>query len=119
MLSQSGLSHEFWAEAVNTATYVVNLSPSSAINFSTPFELRHKRVADYSRLKVFGCAAYPLIPNENRTKLDPTSTKCQFLGYASGVKGYRLWDPVACKVIVSRDVSFDEPISLKEGEIVV
>jgi len=117
MLSQSSLPYEFWAEAVNTAAYMVNLSPSSAINFSTPFELRYKRVADYSRLRVFGCAAYPLIPKETRTKLDPTSKKCQFLGYASGVKGYRLWDPVACKVIVNRDVSFHEPRSLKEGEI--
>ena len=48
MLSQSGLPPEFWAEAVNTAVYLVNLSPSSAINFLTPFEMRHNRVVDYS-----------------------------------------------------------------------
>ena len=47
MLSQSGLSHEFWAEAVNTAIYLINLSPSKAINFLTPFEMRHKQVVDY------------------------------------------------------------------------
>ncbi|OAE22091.1 hypothetical protein AXG93_1175s1000 [Marchantia polymorpha subsp. ruderalis] len=38
MLSESGLPGEFWAETVNTAIYLVNLSPFSAINFSTPFE---------------------------------------------------------------------------------
>ncbi|OAE20925.1 hypothetical protein AXG93_3256s1720 [Marchantia polymorpha subsp. ruderalis] len=97
MMSQSGLPYKFWAEAMNTAVYLVNLSPSSVIDFSTPFELRHKRVADYSRLRIFGCTAYPLIPKEHMTKLDPTSKKCRFLGYANVVKGYMLWDPVACK----------------------
>ena len=48
--------------------------------------------------------------------MDPLSKKCIFLGYQTGVKGYRLWDPIACKVIVSRDVSFNEPRLLKEGE---
>ncbi|OAE21677.1 hypothetical protein AXG93_4170s1180 [Marchantia polymorpha subsp. ruderalis] len=95
MMSQSGLPYKFWAEAVNTAVYLINLSPSSAIDFSTPFELRHKRVADYNRIRIFGCTAYPLIPKEHRTKLDPTSKKCRFLGYASGVKSYKLWDLVA------------------------
>ncbi|RDY13069.1 hypothetical protein CR513_02055, partial [Mucuna pruriens] len=46
--------------------------------------------------------------NEKRTKLDPKSRKCIFLGYADNVKGYRLWDPTAHKVIVSRNVVFAE-----------
>ncbi|KAE8703963.1 hypothetical protein F3Y22_tig00110462pilonHSYRG00425 [Hibiscus syriacus] len=29
--------------------------------------------------------------------------KCKFLGYADGVKGYRLWDHTARKVIIGRD----------------
>ena len=31
-----------------------------------------------------------------------------FLGYANGVKGYRLWDPTSHKVVISRDVIFKE-----------
>jgi hypothetical protein len=30
------------------------------------------------------------------------------LGYADGVKGYRLWDPTAHKLVISRDVIFIE-----------
>jgi hypothetical protein len=43
-----------------------------------------------------------------RTKLDPKSRKCIFLGYADNVKEYRLWDPTAHKVVVSKDVVFAE-----------
>uniref|UniRef100_A0A2N9FQZ7 Integrase catalytic domain-containing protein n=1 Tax=Fagus sylvatica TaxID=28930 RepID=A0A2N9FQZ7_FAGSY len=49
---------------------------------------------------------------EDRSKLDPKSKKCIFLGFKKGVKGYKLWDPVAQKVVISRDVVFDEKWSL-------
>ena len=90
ILSQSGLPHEFLAEAVNTAVYLVNLSPSSANDSKTPFEMRYGRQANYRNLIVFGCDAYPLTPKVSQSKLDPTSKKCIFLGYQTGVKGYRL-----------------------------
>ncbi|KAL2623061.1 hypothetical protein R1flu_003266 [Riccia fluitans] len=97
MLSHSGLPQEFWAEAVDTATYLVNLSPCSALQLKTPFELWHKRMLDYSRLRPFGYDAYTHTPRESRTKLDPKAKKCYFLGYQRGVKGYRLWDPIDYK----------------------
>lgn len=59
MLSISGLPRKFWSEVVNIAVYLVNLLAHSAINFSTPFELKHKQMADYCRSKVFGCIVYP------------------------------------------------------------
>ena len=43
--------------------------------------------ADYSQLKVFGCTAYAHVDNG---KLEPRAVKCLFLGYSSGVKGYKL-----------------------------
>ena len=34
--------------------------------------------------------------------------KCIFLGYKSGVKGYKLWCPETKKLVISRDVIFYE-----------
>ena len=59
-------------------------------------------------MRIFRCPAYVHISSEDRSKLDPKSKKCIFLGYEKGVKGYKLWDPVAQKVVISRNVVFDE-----------
>lgn len=45
---------------------------------------------------------------QERTKLNLKSKRYLFLGYADGVKWYRLWDLTAHKIIISRDVIFVE-----------
>ena len=40
--------------------------------------------------------------------MDKKAVKCIFIGYSYGVKGYKLWDPVAQKVFYSRSVIFRE-----------
>ena len=72
--------------------------------------------ADYSNLHSFGCPVYVMYNAQERTKLDPKSRRCIFLGYADGVKGYRLWDPTAHKVVISRDVIFVEDQLQKEED---
>nr|GFD09082.1 retrovirus-related Pol polyprotein from transposon TNT 1-94 [Tanacetum cinerariifolium] len=61
--------------------------------------------------KVFGSIAYVHIPDCKRVKLDDKSKKCVFLGVSEESKAYRLYDPVSNKIIVSRDVVFDEEAS--------
>ena len=39
---------------------------------------------------------------------DARAKKAIFLGYAKGVKGYRLWCVEDSKFVISRDVTFDE-----------
>eukprot|EP00253_Pinus_taeda_P033931 PITA_33931 len=75
MLSNAGLQKELWIEAVATACYVINRSPSTAIGCKIPQEVWKGHPCDYSKLRVFGCDAYALVPKHQRTKLDPKSKK--------------------------------------------
>ncbi|GJR91241.1 retrovirus-related pol polyprotein from transposon TNT 1-94 [Tanacetum coccineum] len=115
MLATASLGKSFWAEAVNTACYVINRSPSTAVELKTPMEMWTGKPVNYSDLHIFGSPVYVMYNTQETTKLDPKSRKCLFLGYADGVKGYRLWDPTAHKVVVSRDVVFMED-KIQENE---
>jgi hypothetical protein len=48
MLKAAGLGKSFWVEAVNTACYVINQSPSTAIELKTPMEIWAGKPANYS-----------------------------------------------------------------------
>ncbi|KAG8473481.1 hypothetical protein CXB51_035654 [Gossypium anomalum] len=105
MLSNANLPKSFWAEAASIACFLINRSPSVAIEKKTPQEVWSGNPANYSDLKIFGCPAYAHVDNG---KLEPRSIKCVFLGYKAGVKGYKLWCPENRKVVISRDVVFYE-----------
>jgi hypothetical protein len=49
-------------------------------------------------------------PDEKRKILHLKSEKCIFFGYSKDVKGYRLLQPHSNKIIIRRDVKFDENI---------
>jgi hypothetical protein len=101
MLSGAGLGQEFWAEAVGTTCYLVNRSPSSALDDKTPHEVWSGKKPSLQHLRVFGCDAYVHVPKENRSKLDKKVEKCIFIGYKDGVKGYKLWNPETKKTVYS------------------
>ncbi|GJW65019.1 retrovirus-related pol polyprotein from transposon TNT 1-94 [Tanacetum coccineum] len=113
LLIQSGLPDSFWAEATVTAAYLINRSPSTALEKKTPIDLWSGHLANYEMLRIFGCVAYSHV---NRGKLKPRAIKYIFLGYHDGVKGYRLLrlDDVKPKIIISRDVVFNESLMYKD-----
>ena len=108
MMFHSKMPNEFWAEAVNTAAYVRNRSPTSSLQGLTPFECLFNRKPDVSNLRVFGCVAYSHIPENKRKKLQEKSRKCVFVGYPDGTKGFKLYDLSTKSFIRSQDVIFDE-----------
>ena len=95
------------------ACYLINRSPKAALDGKVANEVWTSSPIDYSGLRVFGGPAYVHIPNEERSKLDAKSKQCIFLGYQKGVKGFKLWNPKANKVVISRDVVFDEKLMLQ------
>ena len=108
MLLDANLSKYYWAEAVSTAVYLKNRSPTKAVQGMTPFEAWHGKKPSVDHLRVFGCDAYAHIPKEERRKSDKKARKCVLLGYRAETKGYRLYDVKDRKIVYSRDVQFNE-----------
>ena len=71
MLFEGNLPHKFWAEALSTAAYLRNLSPTKAVEGITPFEAFHGRKLDVKHLRAFECVSYAHIVKDERRKLDP------------------------------------------------
>jgi hypothetical protein len=49
------LGQEFWAEAVGTSCYLVNRSPSLALDDKTPQEVWFAKKPSLQHVRVFGC----------------------------------------------------------------
>jgi transposase InsO family protein len=108
MLSGARLGKEFSAEAVGTACYLLNRSPSSMLDDKTPQEVWTGKEPSLTHLKVFGCDAYVHVPKENMSKLDKKAEKCIFIGYKDGLKCFKIWNLETKKVVYIRDVVFRE-----------
>nr|GEX02178.1 hypothetical protein [Tanacetum cinerariifolium] len=113
LLIQSGLPKTFWAEATCTAAYLINRSPSRAIEKKTPIKMWPRHPSDYGMLRTFGCVAYSHV---QQGKLKPRTVKYVLLGYPEGVKGYRLYrlDNESPKIVTSRNVVFNESVMYKD-----
>ena len=108
MLHKADLPLSFWAEAVATAVFLRNRSPTIHVHNATPFECYYSRKPDVSFLRVFGCNAYVHVPEEKRKKLDKKSEKCIFIGYPNDAKGYKFYNPATKKMLLSYDALFLE-----------
>ncbi|RVW63053.1 Retrovirus-related Pol polyprotein from transposon TNT 1-94 [Vitis vinifera] len=103
----------FWGQAVLTAAYLINRMPSRVLKFQTPCQTLLKsfpttRLISTVPPKIFGCSVFVHINQQNRSKLDPRSLKCIFLGYSSNQKGYKCYSPVTRKFYNSMNVTFFE-----------
>jgi hypothetical protein len=108
MIKEKQLPNEYWAEAVACSVYILNRCPTKTVINKTPEEAWSKRKHNIAHLRVFGCVAYSLIPQELRKKLDDRGEKCIFVGYSEQSKAYKLYNRITKKLIISRDVEFVE-----------
>ena len=108
LLKSMQVPAKFWGEAVRVAVYLLNRSPTKSLKGKTPFEAWYGKKPGVRHLRTFGCLAFAKRVGPGVTKLSDRSTRGVFLGYETGSKGYRVYDPVNNKLIVTRGVIFDE-----------
>jgi len=108
MLHVQNLKKSLWAKRVVNVAYTRNRCPSRALPSITPEEVWSGRKPCISHMRVFGCIAYAIMPDEKRGKLDAKGTKCLFLRNFEGTKSYRLMCVQSKKIIKCRDVEFME-----------
>jgi len=106
MLKAKGMPNYFWAEAITYAVYLINISLTRSVPNTTPIEAWSGFKPNVQHLKVFGSITYAHVRKAARSKLDDKAVKTIFIGYKHG--GYKLYNQMTKKVIVSRDVTFAE-----------
>ncbi|MBW0500216.1 hypothetical protein O181_039931 [Austropuccinia psidii MF-1] len=109
LLLKSNLPRSFWAEAVNTATFLSNLIPTVSRCNKSPFFLWAAKLPRLKRLRTFGCKAFILIQRKDRDwKLAPTSEEGILLGFENDNSSYRILRLRDKKVVVTRHALFIE-----------
>eukprot|EP00253_Pinus_taeda_P020910 PITA_20910 len=89
MLKAKHLPHEYWAEAVTCAVYILNRCPTKAVMSKIPEEAWSGQKQTVTHMRVFGCVAYAHVSDQLRKKLDS--------------KGENLEKTVNVEIIVSHE----------------
>jgi hypothetical protein len=110
MMKSMKISGRYWGEAVRHVVYLLNRLPTKAVLEKTPYEMWVGRRPHLGHLKVFGCIAHMKVPVPHLKKLADRSQKTVYLGVEEGSKAHKLYDPLQNKVMVSRDVVFEENV---------
>ena len=73
MIHSRNLDVKYWAEAVNTAVFILNRTLPHNDNKLTPYELWFGKPYNIDFCRVFGTKAFCHVPKEKRLKWDKDS----------------------------------------------
>ena len=111
LLFEAHLSLSFWDKCIIITAYLINHLPSPVLSGKTPHEVLLKSPPDYiSPICVFDCLCYAHNHTHNYYKFAPRATRCIFVGYPFGQKGYKVYDLKTHQIFISCDVKFYEII---------
>lgn len=111
-------------EIVRTAVYLYNRTPKWLYNWKSPYErfftflayrdgvVASERRPQQAHLRVFGCKAFVMSPeaHKKRNRKQRFNPKA-WIGYLVGYNStniYRIWNPAKNRVVIARDVIFNE-----------
>ena len=93
-----------------TAAHLISRTPNKVLNWKTPCEILYNHKASVNHLRVFWCLCFAQNRMKGKDEFAPRSTKCIFLGYPFGTKGWKVFDLETQEIYISRDVVFYENI---------
>ncbi|GJR70348.1 putative ribonuclease H-like domain-containing protein [Tanacetum coccineum] len=108
MLADSLLPTVFWAEAVNTACYVLNRVLVTKPHNKTPYELIIGRPPSISFMRPFGCHVTILNTLDPLGKFDGKAEEGFLVGYSVNSKAFRVFNSQTRKVKENLHVNFLE-----------
>ncbi|GJW92938.1 putative ribonuclease H-like domain-containing protein [Tanacetum coccineum] len=108
MLADSLLPIVFWAEAVNTACYVLNRVLVTKPHNKTPYELIIGRAPSISFMRPFGCPVTILNTLDPLGKFDGKDEEGFLVGYSVNSKAFRVFNTETKKVEENLHVNFLE-----------
>lgn len=82
----------FWGECIFGAGYLINRTPSTVLDYKTPYELLFGVPPSYDNLRIFGSLCYAHNQRAKSDKFASRSRRCVFVGYPHGKKGWKLFD---------------------------
>jgi hypothetical protein len=100
----------FWAEAVRHSVYLLNRLPTKSMGYRTPYEGWNGRKPHLGHLRIFGCKGHVKIVGTHLKKLDDRSVPMVYFGIEEGSKAHRMYNPKTNKIVVSREVVFEESV---------
>ncbi|KAL0339088.1 UNVERIFIED_CONTAM: Retrovirus-related Pol polyprotein from transposon TNT 1-94 [Sesamum angustifolium] len=117
LLLQASLPIKFWSDAILTAAYLINRTPTKVLGWKTPYEKLYGKDPQYIHLRTFGSLCYATDITPHKSKFHSRALQCILIGYAMHQKAYKLFDLDNQTVLFSRDVHFYEgPATLIEQD---
>ncbi|GKC60812.1 ribonuclease H-like domain-containing protein, partial [Tanacetum coccineum] len=107
---------KFWADASNTACYVLNRVLVTKPQMKTPYEILMGRSPNISFMRPFGCPLTILNTLDHLGKFDGKSEEGYLLGYSTNSKGFRVYNRVTRKVQDCLHVNFLENQENQKGK---
>ncbi|MBW0500222.1 hypothetical protein O181_039937 [Austropuccinia psidii MF-1] len=111
LMNPTNLPNQYWAEAVNTAVFLSNLSPTHSRNNKSPQFLWSNASPNLSGLHTFGCqSVIHNIKRQRNWKLSSPGQEGILLGFENEGTAYRILRLDDLKVVITRNATFNERI---------
>ena len=119
MMRRAGAPAHLWTDALQSAVFTLNRLPIAGKDSGIPFCLfvgiPSSQLSIYN-LHIFGCSvtARPsrkYLKSRCVTSITNSNTITgAFIGYVPQIRGYKVYDYLACKTFITKDLEFDERI---------